>query len=510
MTTLRQTAFNTFFDYHVDTLKLENNEFLQGYQKNLKQVAEKYGAIDWLALDSEQTSAVLTDVGKNAIGYGLEKLGEVVKTSLGLAGAGVASGDPVQGGAVALAGGLFDLAFDGLAGWLEVDPHVELRAGEWCIIDETGGFRRGLMGGDMLDSTELEEIGNEAPRGVGAHEKLGLFIKSDGIDNEVLEVQSGNTRFLPKQHVRRIDTQHQEELNGNRVLHTIKEYVEKKSERQVLSYDQLDIPVNNRVGDKVNYNGELWEIAAYGEEGKVTITSNGQYREVNWEQLKGAFNQTTARPMRDDGMGSFVSDAQGFSVGEWVYVHYPDLKEYHLAVVQLVDGGNGVKVVSADRRDDDHFEMPQDLQKWLNQAPGGQLGKFRDAVVRRRDDLVRQYRPDVEYNSIAIVSEHQAERYFKTKVASSYFTPGSASPRFGVVASVPVADKEYEAEAYQETGLRMRGGGGYGARGQWKEDASVYSESGLETAVKDKESNSQGMYLIGAACLAGVLIYVYK
>ena len=118
MTTLRETAFNTFFDYHVDTLKLESNEFVQGYKKNLKEIADKYGKIDWLDVDSEQTNAILSDVGRNAIGFGLEKSGDTIKASLGLAGAGVASGNPVQGGIVALAGGLFDLAFDGLADWL--------------------------------------------------------------------------------------------------------------------------------------------------------------------------------------------------------------------------------------------------------------------------------------------------------------------------------------------------------------------------------------------------------
>ena len=122
MTTLRETAFNTFFDYHVDTLKLESNEFVQGYQKNLKEITDKYGGIDWLAMDAEQTGAILADVGKNAIGFGLEKIGDTIKTSLGLAGAGVASGNPVQGGIVALAGGLFDLAFDGLADWLGSGP----------------------------------------------------------------------------------------------------------------------------------------------------------------------------------------------------------------------------------------------------------------------------------------------------------------------------------------------------------------------------------------------------
>ena len=383
MTTLRETAFNTFFDYHVDTLKLESDEFIQGYQKNLKEITDKYGGIDWLAMDAEQTGAILADVGKNAIGFGLEKIGETIKSSLGLAGAGVASGNPVQGGIVALAGGLFDLAFDGLADWFEVDPNVELRPGEWCILDEVTGFRRRLQGGlDQLDPLELEELAGETPRSAAANGRLCLNIRTDGVEREVLD-ESGNTRFVPRQMVRRVDSAHQRTLNGNKVLHAIKEYVEERNERPVLSYDQLDLPVNNRVGDTVNYQGQQWVIAAKDKsrEGTVTITSNGQYREVKWEELGPASNQTSARPL-DDGMGSFVSDAQGVSVGEWVYVDYDG--EYHLGVAQDVKGSD-VYVISADRRDADKWEKADKLEKWLHQPSNNKLGRFRDFLLYTSD-----------------------------------------------------------------------------------------------------------------------------
>ena len=505
MTTLRETAFNTFFDYHVDTLKLESDEFIQGYQKNLKEITDKYGGIDWLAMDAEQTGAILADVGKNAIGFGLEKIGETIKSSLGLAGAGVASGNPVQGGIVALAGGLFDLAFDGLADWLEVDPNVELRPGDWCLLDETTNFRR-LMGGDMLDPVELEELASETPHSVGAQARLCLNIRTDGVEREVLDVQSGHTRYVPNSYVRRVDTAHQQQLNDNGVLHAIKEMVEQKKESPVLSYDQLDLPVNNRVGDKVNYQGELWEIASKGREGQTTITSNGQFREVNWTDLGPASNQTSARPI-DDGMGSFVSDAQGVSVGEWVYVHYPDYGEYHLGVAQKVDGID-VYVVSGDRRDDPKWEKADKLEKWLRQPANNQLGRFRDAVIRRRNDLITQYRPDVDYSSVVFVRERKAASYFQSKVTSSFARPKPSDPLYGKVASVPVADKVYEAEAYQETGaLRMRGGG-YSRHGG--ELGEPEYERFPEESYTPGDSGSSTKMLIGAACLAGVLIYIYK
>ena len=517
MTTLRETAFNTFFDYHVDTLKLESNEFVQGYKKNLKEIADKYGKIDWQDVDSEQTNAILSDVGRNAIGFGLEKIGDTIKTSLGLAGAGVASGDPLQGGVVALAGGLFDLAFDGLADWLEVDPNVELRPGEWCILDEVTGFRRRLQGGlDQLDPLELEELAGETPRSPAANGRLCLNIRTDGVEREVLDVESGNTRFVPRQMVRRVDSAHQRTLNGNKVLHAIKEYVEERNERPVLSYDQLDLPVNNRVGDTVNYQGQQWVIAAKDKsrEGTVTITSNGQYREVKWEELGPASNQTSARPL-DDGMGSFVSDAQGVSVGEWVYVDYDG--EYHLGVAQRVDGID-VLVVSGDRRDDPKWEKADNLEKWNHQPAKDQLGRFRDAVIRRnRPDLITQYRPDVDYSSVVFVRERKAASYFQSKVTSSFAKPKPSDPLYGKVASVPVADKVYEAEAYQETGaLRMRGGGDtYDDYPVDPHEPTTAEDYGRATGfysrkTDEKESNSQTMYLIGAACLAGVLIYVYR
>ena len=93
------------------------------------------------------------------------------------------------------------------------------------------------------------------------------------------------------------------------------------------TYDQLSKEVNVRPGDKVIYNGELWEIAPIKSgkytNKKVLIASNGQYREVLWTELSVALNDTTAKPTPPNDLGSFVSDAQGVNKGDWVYIRRP-------------------------------------------------------------------------------------------------------------------------------------------------------------------------------------------
>ena len=86
-------------------------------------------------------------------------------------------------------------------------------------------------------------------------------------------------------------------------------------------------------------------------------------------------------------------------------------------------------------------------------------------------------------------------------VESTYYEEGGTSgDARGHLGSAQVADKQWEAEAIQDGGpLRLRGGGGFGGQGQFK-------EPGIEFA----EKTDNTMLIIGGICVAGVLLYVYK
>ena len=100
------------------------------------------------------------------------------------------------------------------------------------------------------------------------------------------------------------------------------------------------------------------------------------------------------------------------------------------------------------------------------------------------------------------------------------------------MAAVPVADKQYLAKAVElgvdleQRGQDFRNPSRFYTKG--RDYTAPNIEDRLQTfpesrpyeslnpfekspqAVEDEKSNSQGMYLIGGICVAGILLYVYK
>ncbi len=553
MTTLLQSAFNTFYDYDVDFKKIHSSEFIQGYKPHFNALLKKYGDVDWGTIDKEQAGAISSDVQRNVAGYALEETGKFMKdwvAKAGVAAVGVgaaASGTGVGGvaGVPTMIGGAItaglgwtiDMMLEGIADMIEVDMG-EFRKGDWCVVDETGSFRRRLPG-------STANFGGQGS--IAQTTKLGLYLRDHNNDREVYNVEDGTTRMYYKGYVQRIDDKHQNELNGNPILHALKGATEPAK-----TYDQLSKECNVRVGDKVTYRGELWEISRTGAftNGKVTITSNGKFEEVHWETLSKALNNTTAQPVPDDDLGTFVSVAR-INPGEWVYTFYEDEDEYHLGVVMKCDGPGSVYVISASQDDDPGFWDSAKIEKWQRQPTKQTLGKFRMAVIEGDSYGIRDYRPDLNFSGIVKLRASQAYLQFQKKVKSSILTdaPNPSTTAIGHLASVPVADKQEAAEAFQESGpLRLRGGGYSRSgvelddppaldfrrqRGGWREpevygetvprsplgkssgwrEADVYGEavdfpSGWREGPEPEKGN--GNLIIGAICVAGVLIYVYK
>ncbi len=448
MTTLLESAFNTFYDYNVDFEKIHSHEFVQGYKHHFDELTKIFGNVDFKNIDATETKKIAQDMADRAFAYGLDKFGDVAEATMDTVAAGLGlTGVGIPAGALtAAAGWALDEVLDKIAGMIS-EEDIPLVKGDWCVMDESGLFRRRLPG-----------VGAGAVEFGGGHTetnkdtKLCVFLGNHGNDREVFNVESGHTRTIASVYVKRVDESHQTALNDNGVLRALKGGLEKAR-----TYDQLLKEVNTRPGDKVVYNEELWEIAPLRkgryDNDKVLITSNGIYEEVLWSELNPALNDTTAKPLAPDNLGSFVSDAQGINKGDWVYVEYPDMQEYHLGVAQICKG-NDVYVVSANQRDDDHWVKADELRKWINQPTSGNLGAFCMAVIEGDAYGISDYRPDKNYTGIVDITAWNAESFFKSKVTSSYLEGSDIiGGTLGRVASVPVADKQYEAE-----GLRLRGG----------------------------------------------------
>ena len=500
MTTLLESAFNTFYDYDVDFEKIHSHEFVQGYKHHLEELSKVFGDVDFKNIDAKETKKIAQDMADRAFAYGLDKFGDVAEATMDTIAAGLGlTGVGIPAGALtAAAGWALDEVLDKIAGMIS-EEDVPLVKGDWCVMDESGLFRRRLPAG----AGAIEFGGGRTETNKNA--KLCVFLGNHGNDREVFNVESGNTRTVASQYVKRVDQGHQSELNGNGVLRALKGGLEKAQ-----TYDQLAKEVNVRPGDKVEYRGELWEIAPLRknkyDNKRVLITSNGRYAEVFWSdsELKPALNGTTAKPLPPNNLGSFVSDAQGINIGDWVYELYPDLDQWHLGVVSTCRG-NDALIISANRRDDDHWAKADQLRKWTIQPTTGTLGKWREAVIFGDDYGIANYRPDGTHTGIVDIPTVNAEQNFKPEVASAYLEeekPILPSRTSGDVAAVPVADKQYLAEAI-EMGVDLED------RGQDFRNPSTFYEVNPQE-VKDEKSNTQGMYLIGGICVAGILLYVYK
>ena len=504
MTTLLQSNFNTFYDFAIDYDMVGTRKFLQDYRETATSFAKKYGVVDWKNIDSAQAKHIMTDVGLNLSGQAMERFGDFAKESIKDVGLSLAAGGGPGGAAAGfftyIAGYGLDFILDEVADWIET-KEINLAPGDWCVLDETGLFqgRRRLMGGEMESSMfrEVEELetmpGDKARFAPNAH--LCVFMRDHATERQVFNVETGNTRMVKMEYVRRVQEKHQQELDENPQLRAYKASLEPKQ-----TYDQLRKEVNVSVGAKVIYKDELWEVESYSNE-RCVITSNGQYEEVTWDALRPAFNDTTAQPLLGGVPGGFVMDAQGVHKGDWVYVYYETQKNYHLGVVQSVRG-NDIRVISADQRDDDLWYKEMEIEKWIMQPATGPLGLFRMGAIEGSDNKISENRPDKLFRGIVNIPREGAEKYFMVPVESTYYEEGGTSgDARGHLGSAQVADKQWEAEAIQDEGpLRLRGGG-YSRHGGELEDPPA-----LEFGKKSDNT----MLIIGGICVAGVLLYVYK
>ena len=58
MTTLLESAFNTFYDYDVDFEKIHSHEFVQGYKHHLEELSKVFGDVDFKNIDAKETKKI--------------------------------------------------------------------------------------------------------------------------------------------------------------------------------------------------------------------------------------------------------------------------------------------------------------------------------------------------------------------------------------------------------------------------------------------------------------------
>ena len=143
MTTLLESAFNTFYDYDVDFEKLHSHEFVQGYKHHLDELTKIFGNVDFKNIDATETKKIAQDMADRAFAYGLDKFGDVAEATMDTVAAGLGlTGVGIPAGALtAAAGWALDEVLDKIAGMISVED-VPLVKGDWCVMDESGLFRR--------------------------------------------------------------------------------------------------------------------------------------------------------------------------------------------------------------------------------------------------------------------------------------------------------------------------------------------------------------------------------
>ena len=485
MPTLLQSAFNTFQNYDIDIEKLTTNKFIQGYQTTL---ADLRGTVDWSLIDDTEAHKLATALGGKALGAGIEWFGDQAKAALEGAGTAIGvTGNPLAGAAMALMGIAVDAVLEQVAGAVEPEE-VELRKGDWVVIDETGEFRRRIMGLEDLDAFNQEEMGHEkTPHRHSPHVHMGIYILGKGADVKVFDVQTGNIRTEPKNHIRRVPSKDQGELNENPMLRQLKISLEPSE-----TMDQLKSETNTRVGDTVLYDGKKYTIHDISKD-QVQIESNGTYRVVRWDQLQPALNDTTATPVDPSQPGSFASIPGGFNTGEWVYYNDPNVQgQYLLGVIQKCKGPKLALVVPALEGEETKWRYTVHMNVWKEQPAEKKLGKFRQAAINGDVQWQKVYRPslDPNFKDMVTISGPGAKHKFKKQAAESFmtFAEGPSGQTAGFQGEVPVASQEDEAyDVRDQTGYT-------------KPEATVKKE--------EDASNQGGLVLIGAACLVGVIIFM--
>ena len=96
MTTLLESAFNTFYDYNVDTAKIHSHDFVQNYRHHFDELAGQFGGVDFANIDTTEVQKIAQDLQDRAFAYGLDKAGDAAEYYIEAVGAsmGVAGGPP--------------------------------------------------------------------------------------------------------------------------------------------------------------------------------------------------------------------------------------------------------------------------------------------------------------------------------------------------------------------------------------------------------------------------------
>jgi len=486
---LLQSAFNTFANYDVDIEKITGNKFVTGYAQNLLDLEKSFGTIDWKVFDAKEGSAALEALSGNLIGAGLEAFGESAKVGLGVAASYMAgTGGPpgvALGAVTAIAGLAIDVVLDKIAAQIETGP-TKFAKGDWVVVDDNGTFeRRRMMGQFDMDFENLEELAHETSNYTHIH--LGIFLGVEGNGNvKLFDVQNGTVRTEPAAHVKRVPEEEQENLDAIPILHAIKAGTEPSK-----TFDQIRTETGVNVGDKVTYKGELFEITGVALN-EVKIVSNGNYVTTTWDQLGPAITSTTAKPLDPKIPGSFASIPGGFNTGEWVW--FPIAKTtWLLGVVQACKGNKCLVIPATDQGFASFFPVSE-LHKNKEQYASGELGKWRLAVVEGDSNNINIYLPSKKYPNIVRVDHlENAKKKWQPQPKESAITPtGEGVDAPGFKGSAPVANQEDQA-------IRV------GGIGREPEEKKVKREG--EEA--DEKSDNSGMFLFGAAILAGI-IFMYN
>ena len=79
MTTLLESAFNTFYDYNVDFQKINTREFVQNYRHHFDELAGQFGGVDFANIDTTEVKKIAQDIQDRAFAYGLDKAGDAAE-----------------------------------------------------------------------------------------------------------------------------------------------------------------------------------------------------------------------------------------------------------------------------------------------------------------------------------------------------------------------------------------------------------------------------------------------
>jgi len=230
--------------------------------------------------------------------------------------------------------------FSTYMGWDELDSFTR---GDWILIyfgtvpsqlwehpedvnrrRRLGGKQRTLEGvfGDM--SEEAVYRGHEASLAEVQHAyHIGLAtgnkqVSSSGNYIEAIDIQTGVEKYFPAQDVRRLEESFAKSLDADVGLAKIKALVSDPNTRLP---NQMAVQVNTRIGDRVEFYGDQYQIVKGAAHGKFRLEANGNYVDVPYDDadLQPAWNDTTYRPLPGGQGGGFVT-LGGYNAGDYLWV----------------------------------------------------------------------------------------------------------------------------------------------------------------------------------------------